>query len=456
MDVAYDHVQEESYASPSSEPSHHPSTTSTDESCEASNSLNTDLQQAFQAVSSSPWGSRLGGWFSQARKQGESLVAELQKDAEEAQADAQQGWSSLREQVVQRTRGLSLGGEAGPAANVPGEEGVPGITKTTDKAEVKQEVDRPESLPADIVKEATTLVTSLRNTAAAKLSDLQKAEDAADEALLKFGTNIRNFLRDAVVITAPTDGNDSHTIGKSNGTNEVLFQTAEPATGRKVFHTSRLDAQLHAIHSTPSSFTVDPEGPQWEDWKQNFDVEAMTEEIARELEKYEELRRAMGNLVPENVEYRSFWERYWFLRKAVEEDERRRKEILKGAAASTTTDDLAWDDDDEEEDETHDTSSSTPIPSKADLATTTTTQGSSFSTKPSNDSTTTLHAAIMPVGNPDLLKPAEARRSTDHDDKSVAGSDTSYDIISGATTRALGSPKETRKDEEGSEEDDWE
>ena len=38
----------------------------------------------------------------------------------------------------------------------------------------------------------------------------------------------------------------------------------------------------------------------------------------------------MEKLVPEMVEYRLFWMRYYFLRRAVEEDERRRRELLKG------------------------------------------------------------------------------------------------------------------------------
>ncbi|KAK4579986.1 hypothetical protein LTR86_000188 [Recurvomyces mirabilis] len=451
MDVAYDHVQEETYS-----PSEERSGTSTTEqsSSDANNSnqsLNADFQQAFQAVSTSPWGSRLGGWFTQARKQGETFVADLQKEAQDAGRDAQQGWTSLREQVVQRTRGLSLGAEERVVGAVPGEEAVPGAeSKEVEGVDREQgDVKRPESLPADIVKEAGTLVASLRSTAAAKLKDLQKAEDAADEALLKFGTNVRNFLRDAVIITAPTDADSSKPKGTDGSGNEVLFETSEPGTGKKVFHTSRLDAQLHAIHTTASSFTDDPTGPQWESWQNDLDIGAKTEDIARDLEKYEVLRRAMEKLVPEKVEYRQFWLRYYFLRKAIEEDERKRKEILKGAASGPATEDLTWDDDDEDDDRATAEDTTTASTPKRDTA-------AGISSQHPNSSTTTLNAPSTQNGN-DLLKPQEARRSTE-DDKSVAGSDASYDIVSGATSRAAGSPREEKKREgEGeSEEDDWE
>ena len=55
------------------------------------------------------------------------------------------------------------------------------------------------------------------------------------------------------------------------------------------------------------------------------------------------------------------------------------------------------------------------------------------------------------------LKPTESRRSQDQ--HSQPDSDASYDLVSGATSRAPGSPKETKgkKEDEGEEEEeDWE
>lgn len=72
---------------------------------------------------------------------------------------------------------------------------------------------------------------------------------------------------------------------------------------------------------------------------------------------------------------------------------------------------------------------------------------------------------IKPESESDALKPTQPRRS--HDEKSVADSDASYDLVSGATSRAPsrapGSPR-TKAEEvdkkqavaEESEDDDWE
>ena len=51
------------------------------------------------------------------------------------------------------------------------------------------------------------------------------------------------------------------------------------------------------------------------------------------------------------------------------------------------------------------------------------------------------------------LKPSEPRKSNDQNSQS--GSDASYDIVSGASSRAPGSPKEAKTIEE-SDEEDWE
>lgn len=143
---------------------------------------------------------------------------------------------------------------------------------------------------------------------------------------MKFGTNVRNFLRDAVTVTGPDEAAEA---GNKSGSKEVLFETND-AEGRRVFHSSRFEAQVHVIHTTAASFTKDPESGEWEAFENEFDVEKEAERIAKDLETYEELRRAMGRLVPEQVDYKMFWMRYYFLRKVVQEEDRRRKEVLKG------------------------------------------------------------------------------------------------------------------------------
>lgn len=189
--------------------------------------------------------------------------------------------------------------------------------------------DRPESLPADIVREAEGMLSRFRSEATKRLKDIEKVEDVADEALLKFGSNIRNFLRDAVTVAPPESGSEADRNG------DVLFESKD-SSGKKVVHATRFDAQLHVIHSTLDSFLKDPTSPQWEDWKETFDVEKKTDAIATDLEKHGELRSAMEKCVPEKVDYTTFWCRYYFLRHVIESEEQRRREMLKGTTRVTS------------------------------------------------------------------------------------------------------------------------
>jgi hypothetical protein len=60
MDLAYDHIQEEALSpdEPVDKKEKKPETT-----------LNSDFQEAYKAISSSPWGAKLGGFFGSVVKQ---------------------------------------------------------------------------------------------------------------------------------------------------------------------------------------------------------------------------------------------------------------------------------------------------------------------------------------------------------------------------------------------------
>lgn len=229
--------------------------------------------------------------------------------------DATRGFSDLRDSIINRTRSLSLTTSPTPASD-----------QAPDEAEEKDKDTTPTTSKGmssdEALKESETVLSRLRVEAAKRLKDLQKAEDAADEALLKFGSNLRNFLRDAVSIAPPQDGSD----GQSS---TVMFESKD-AQGKRVIHTSRFDAQLHVIHTTTDNFIKDPTGAEFDSWSEGFDIDKKTIDISNDLSKYPELRQTMEKLVPEQIPYADFWKRYYFLRHSVETAEARRRDLLKG------------------------------------------------------------------------------------------------------------------------------
>ncbi|KAL0256755.1 hypothetical protein SLS55_009152 [Diplodia seriata] len=433
MDVAYDHIQEETFpdderrdkaAQPGDAPSEPPK------------DFNSEVQEAYKAISNSPWAARLGGLWGT----GENYYETARQQSAPAIEQAGKGLTDLRSTVLSHTRNISSSLPQIPADD----DNAAADTKKmiiTDKDGNTIEVNAPatpekpaaetgeraESLPADIVKEAEGMLLRLRGLGASRLKDIQKAEDAADEALLRFGTSIRGFLREAVTITGPDDAD----APAGSASSKVLFESKD-AQGKRVIHTTRFDAQLHAIHVALESFLKDPDSPEWEGWTKSFDIDSKTADIAKDLEKYPELRVSMEALVPEKVEYKPFWTRYYFLRHVIESEEQRRREMLK-ASASGADEEVGWDDDDsssDDDDEADHSSSKTSTPNP--LAT------SQGTLKPTENPA--AKAAVPPSSSDN--KDTAASKLRNSDERSQADSDASYDLVSGATSKTPGSPKE--------------
>ncbi|KAL8728102.1 MAG: hypothetical protein Q9166_005627 [cf. Caloplaca sp. 2 TL-2023] len=449
MDVAYDHIQEE--------------VLSPDEAAkkEAENkskqpNLNSELQETFKAISASPWGAKFGGWFNDVKKQGETYVKDIQQEASSTGEDVLKGFTDLRTTLVNRARSMSAGQQ-----NKPEDAKMEALDNLSQPAatEGAKEKER-ERTESEALRESEGLIARFRTEATKRLKEVQKAEDAADEALLKFGTNVRNFLRDAVTIAPPSE-EDEKLKGK-DGSSRVLFESKDQ-DGQRVIHTTRFDAQLHAIHSSFDSFAKDPESAEYDKWHEEFDVERKTDAIATDLEKYEELRKAMERLVPEKVEYKTFWSRYYFLRMVIESEEQRRREMLKDATLNPA-ETVSWDDDSDDD------ATSTPHPKSPSVISTTAPIPVSST---SHSSTTTIQQPQAPAStteSPEATPRKESLRASDgtsrrsQDQHSQPDSDASYDLVSGATSRAPGSPKEekgadvkeNRKEESDDDEPDWE
>ncbi|QSZ35970.1 hypothetical protein DSL72_007092 [Monilinia vaccinii-corymbosi] len=439
MDLAYDHILEEALKSDQNK----------DKPAQPAPTLNAEFQEAYKAISSSPWGAKLGGFFGSVVKQGENVYKEAQQEFHTVSGEAAKGFTDLRSSIISRTQGLT----ATQAQEDGGEKAAEGSTSKEGESTSK-DMSTDEAL-----KESEGVLARLKSEASKRFAEIQKAEDAADEALLKFGTNIRNFLKDAVSIAPPA----SDAEGQSHA---VLFESRD-SQGKRVIHTTRFDAQLHVIHSTLDSFTADPISEEYEPWAQNFNVEEKTDDISQDLEKYEELRSSMEKLVPDQVKYEDFFKRYYFLRHSIETAEAKRRDLLKGAVATEQDEEeVKWASDSEEDSEEEsddDQESKDDQTTKASTNDRPASAGSSATLQPATQEKEKATATATTMAN---LKPRKS-----NDEKSQADSDGSYDVVgaaSGVPSRAPNSPKEKekeragpKKDEEGddeddSEEEDWE
>ena len=260
MDIAYDHIQEEALTPEQA------AQKSRDAEAARQSNLNAELKETYKTFAASSWGKSLGGFFSDVKKQSETFYDEAKQEAGVMQGEAFKGFTGLKESLVGHARSMSgsggLEGQATPTATSTcgGEDG-----KTRTQSEA--------------LRESESMISKFRAEAAKRLKDLEKAEEAADAAIFKFGANIGNFLKEAVTVAGPETAEEQGKGGK------VLFESRD-VDGKRVIHSTRFEAQLHAVHSTLDNFTKDPESAEYLKWKDEFGVEKKTDGIAKDLEKY--------------------------------------------------------------------------------------------------------------------------------------------------------------------------
>jgi hypothetical protein len=71
------------------------------------------------------------------------------------------------------------------------------------------------------------LLSKLKKGAAQRISEIEAAEARADEYLVKFGSNIGSFLRDAVTIVPPDE------LAHEGGSRELVFEVKGPEEGKR-------------------------------------------------------------------------------------------------------------------------------------------------------------------------------------------------------------------------------
>ncbi|KAL1929435.1 hypothetical protein VTP01DRAFT_1573 [Rhizomucor pusillus] len=168
----------------------------------------------------------------------------------------------------------------------------------------------------------------------------------AEQYLQTFGSEVMQILNKTITVLDPEEQDEQ---SQGQGRPSTSSQDSQPAPGKRIY-ANRKDALLAEVRTNPDTFLKEPEASTSED-KQELqkDVEKRTDEIAKLLEEYPELRDMMDRLVPVQVSYTTFWQRYFYHLWKIEKDEEKRRLIVKGVQdEDDTEEDFQWDSEDEE------------------------------------------------------------------------------------------------------------
>ncbi|KAJ2549553.1 hypothetical protein EV175_004404 [Coemansia sp. RSA 1933] len=172
-----------------------------------------------------------------------------------------------------------------------------------------------------------------------QMDALRQRQEKAKRLVGKLGTDLEDLLRDAIVIEAPG----------SSSTEE------QRTAARKIIYDRRM-AQLAAIQESEDTYLVDPEATEsdkansslsddFATFSKDFDLASRQEEnaAAELLKDNPAMAEIHKKLVPELIEDRVFWTRYFFHAWLVDQEETRRKKLVEAAVAATEEDQFSWD-----------------------------------------------------------------------------------------------------------------
>ncbi|KAK9492921.1 hypothetical protein V1508DRAFT_126215 [Lipomyces doorenjongii] len=401
MDTAYDAIQQE--ALPDKDFVERAPEGSSSEP--AAPTLSEEFNEAVQTFHDSAWGTKIGGLWETVKKQSEVAFDITKKDISVASEMATKELASLSEQLRTSTIANQVATQASALVTSASErlsfDGGEGSSSRS--AQIANSV-------RIAPKSTSKMFSVLRQKAQARIEELDTAEFS--KYLNQVGKEVSDFLKDAVTIDP---GEDEYAEGtKTPISKDVLFDVPEDI--KRQIYTTRLDAQLHALHTSVEPFLADSDDVAYEEFAKGFSVDSQTATIAGDLDHYPELRKLMEKLVPEKITYEEFWKRYYFLRDQINQEELRRKQLLN--EAGQTDDNFDWDEEDEDEVEEEEEEEEPAREHKS--------ENPSISTKTSN-STETL--------KPDETEgaPSEAGSKTT---SSRPSSESSYDVVSAGGSQA--------------------
>lgn len=343
----------------------------------AAERLENELENAFTKMTaqSSSWGTTLTGFWSKAKQQANVAFVEAGRDLQAVRSEIEELVSSARtsEDVdklqldVEKSaggahpRGLGSGSNDSSSTELASSMETLKVKDGSEAQDGAAQKKGPKNMLAMLTKKAQKYIDELDR-------DLEVVENKAGSYLTQFGTDLGAYLKEAVNIAPPTTTTAASAArgATPTGEGEVLFNVPEDI--RNQIYSTRLDAQLHALHTSPEPFLVSSlDDPAYAPFAAAFSVDSQTERIAADLATYPLLRTLMERLVPASVPYNDFWVKYYFMRDQIATQEEKRKALLQQAAKASG----AGDDDDEAfnwDDEEDDDKTSAPAPAAAAAA----------------------------------------------------------------------------------------
>mmetsp|Transcript_43362 Transcript_43362/g.67933 ORF Transcript_43362/g.67933 Transcript_43362/m.67933 type:complete len:274 (-) Transcript_43362:401-1222(-) len=152
------------------------------------------------------------------------------------------------------------------------------------------------------------------------------------------------YKRDLGEFAAVVKKDTNEAVKKTAGSIEKSVSEAIKAEKGAGIDDTKKMSKLEAMQADAKSYTIDPvPASSYSAFVAELVIGERAEEISQILQASPHVSAFHNDLVPEKVEYKEFWSRYFFRANVIKTEEERKKKILQASELFDGEDDFNWD-----------------------------------------------------------------------------------------------------------------
>lgn len=209
----------------------------------------------------------------------------------------------------------------------------------------------------EVIREvASRAVKDLPNSLDVGASVAQESLESVGQVIDEFGISVwrgtTDILAEGKELISRLDEENANNNNNNNDQGVGRSESSSSAYSNVSFQGkySRVETQIRAMQLDSNTYCQEPEDIEdFEAWKSEFRLDERNEEIEVLCKENAFMEEVKSRLVPNIVDYETFWTRYFYRLYKLKQAEEARAHLVKRAIISQEEEDLTWEVDDDEE-----------------------------------------------------------------------------------------------------------
>lgn len=178
------------------------------------------------------------------------------------------------------------------------------------------------------------------------LDDLDKELEQVENTTGDYFNKFTNIIKSTIVVDqADKEMNGDEEIDNDEG--NLMFNVSSSAAN---ISSNRTEAQYQSLNTSKDFYLKnDSKSESFVTFEKDFNIDSKTEEISTKLQNVN-LQKLFNELVPEHINYSTFWCIYFYNVAQIQDREEKRKQLLNKDTTKTQEEEsIDWEEDDEDD-----------------------------------------------------------------------------------------------------------